>query len=162
MEMPEVVPWHPLGPETKPEPKPAPSRYPDVAKVIGKDDYAQFARNVDITPDDFLGLLSGDISEYTIKARRNEIVFNQRVARFMKVLVDVPTHRLLDRYRSRLWNHYGRYDRETYDLQDIEGQALKNILDTREHIPRHSRGPGKLRRQTLARAARGQNKSKNR
>lgn len=156
--------WHPLGPEKSPEP---PERrcafFPEATKVVRKDDYSQFDRNADLTPEDVLGLLSGEISEHEIKARREKIVFETRVQRMFELLSTVPTHRLLDRYRSRLWDRLRHsYYREEYDAQEIEGVALKRVLDTREHIPRHPRGPGKIRRQKLAKAARGQGKSKNR
>lgn len=153
--------WHPLGPEKIVPPRPAPiCRYPAAENAFRKNDFDQFKGNIDLTPEDVLGLLSGEISEYHIQHRRERIVFEQRVARMLLILAPYPTHSLLARYRAYRWD--SSYHRREADLHAVESTAIKRVLDSREHIPRHPRGPGKVRRQKLAEANRGQNKSKNR
>lgn len=159
--------WHPLGPEkAEAEPKTVrPSDYPDARKVILASDYDQFKRNVDLTDKDVFQLLAGDITEGHIRDRRDRIVYEMRIARLIDLLCLIPTHRLLDRYRRYGggwdWGDW-MYNEAANDLREMERDALKRVLDAREHIPRHPRGPGKIRRQKLAKAARSQGKNKNR
>lgn len=163
MEMPDMsVSWHPLGPE-KPEPKP--SRYPrfdSIREAIApiEKEFEQFARNCDLTDEDVLGLLAGTITEKDIQRRRYDIVFEQRVQRVMIAYENFNTRHLLSRYQryGGGWQDiYAEYAEE-YRRIEVEKEALKRTLDAREHVERDRK---KVRRD-LAKAARGQNKSKNR
>jgi hypothetical protein len=133
-----------------------------ILELLGDPDFAN--RNSDLTTEDVRALLAEEITPEDIYWRRRLAKAEkeradaanrhaEEVRKLMPKFANTPTRSLLFKFRSM---RTFRYD----DGYEVEVDAMRAVLNTREHVPT---GPDrKSARRAAAKASRGQGKSKNR
>ena len=147
--------WHPLGPEKAPEKKSwaRPVRNEIEQRLMAfRADMSFCENNKDLSPQDVLELLSEDrwSAEYTIKERRGVITYEQKLNHCRAILAPLPTQELLKMFVERRFQYdydYYRYNAEDNgaNMSSAIKDVLRELLNTREHIPSAHGSPKKRR-----------------